>query len=460
MYWVRPSPTSLILLRKYKKPSPVWDESITLRGATQFRQNFLPFLPRLVGQSLRFRKDPYTPAPKMSFPSLFAQAFSLRPALWKQQIRWYCFFILAFDSFYRKNAGLSMSFAVYFLMDEPPFLRYNAIVYLEVCTMVVPGLYYQNHYYALTGGTLEELINVTNTKVQRLTEKKCITPYFISEYSVEDDLLITEPEKAVPLILELMPEKEYNDRLRKILPEYCEGCRNFKPLTPRDSSLNGHHEEISLNRVCFYRREQRLGPRCFTIPANVMRVRIRNDAQNAKAMLKRGITERLIQTTKTEINSAIGWMPEHVEITQTPRPEVTVYASGLDYWLISYLFGILKSEEWGWKYTCICDGAKEIDIKREYKRMKKLGIFPGTLYADSIHEITDEIAFLEDSWLMQFYAKEDTSASFLMFHLGDGLKAWRYHSPILEKYHSSVCVDDYSHSRKFTISFEMEQSEL
>ena len=67
----RPSPTSLalghlsqgrgkgavlilILPRKYKKPSPIWDESITLRGATQFRQNFCPFYPRLVGMTCDF----------------------------------------------------------------------------------------------------------------------------------------------------------------------------------------------------------------------------------------------------------------------------------------------------------------------------------------------------------------------------------------------------------------------
>ena len=56
-----------------------------------------------------------------------------------------------------------------------------------------------------------------------------------------------------PAQVVLFSRKEYNDKLREIVKKHCGGCPNFSSVDETDESLEGHHEEISLDDVCFVR---------------------------------------------------------------------------------------------------------------------------------------------------------------------------------------------------------------
>ncbi len=98
----------------------------------------------------------------------------------------------------------------------------------------------------------------------RMNLASVLPPYFIADYLKESEEIVLEhPEKVYPVEVELLTQKEYNDRLREQVLKYCEGCRGFGDLNKNDSSLSGHFEEITLNGFCPYRWETRNSPRSF-----------------------------------------------------------------------------------------------------------------------------------------------------------------------------------------------------
>ena len=91
-----------------------------------------------------------------------------------------------------------------------------------------------------------------------------IAPYFLSGYHDEPSTVqISDASDVYPTAVEIMDQDTYNARLRKLIEGYCPGCKRFKPLTNRVQSLNGHHGEISLDGVCFFRYETNPSPRIF-----------------------------------------------------------------------------------------------------------------------------------------------------------------------------------------------------
>ena len=88
-----------------------------------------------------------------------------------------------------------------------------------------------------------------------LVEELCMTPYFVSEHTKEESVAFEEKCGIYPFEAELMTMKEYNLRLREMLPVLCSDCPYFSDLTDDDDSLDGHHEEAALNGVCFIRNE-------------------------------------------------------------------------------------------------------------------------------------------------------------------------------------------------------------
>lgn len=89
--------------------------------------------------------------------------------------------------------------------------------------------------------------------VTELVEKKCIAPYFVREHAKARKLRLKAGEPVFPCQVECMSMAQYNLRLRQIIPGHCAGCPGFGALTEKDSSLIGHHEEISLDDVCIAR---------------------------------------------------------------------------------------------------------------------------------------------------------------------------------------------------------------
>ncbi len=82
-----------------------------------------------------------------------------------------------------------------------------------------------------------------------------MVPYFISDY-LPDPMEVTIEDAADirPVTATLLTQKEYNARLRELVVRFCPGCVSYGGVTDKDSSLEGHHTEITLDGLCLYRR--------------------------------------------------------------------------------------------------------------------------------------------------------------------------------------------------------------
>ncbi len=142
------------------------------------------------------------------------------------------------------------------------------------------ALYYRDTYYLLPEeySSVEQMKNKiivpSHIELQSLCENNniagnikkgiCIAPYFYSEYGCPTiNVLIDDLSDIYPVEVELFTQAEYNERIRKVILEYCPGCQRYKPLSNRVQSLNGHFEAISLNSVCFFRQNSKPSPRVF-----------------------------------------------------------------------------------------------------------------------------------------------------------------------------------------------------
>lgn len=145
------------------------------------------------------------------------------------------------------------------------------------------ALYYREHYYLLPekhesfDSFIEELKNsqfpaeIFTYEMHENYELKgpvnkgiSFAPYFIDGYNVNTQSIIIENINEVyPADIEVISQDEYNARLRKVIEEYCPGCIFYKPLSKNVRSLNGHFDEISLDKLCFVRQEQKPSPNYF-----------------------------------------------------------------------------------------------------------------------------------------------------------------------------------------------------
>lgn len=94
------------------------------------------------------------------------------------------------------------------------------------------------------------------TAVVNLVEKKCLAPYFVEEFTKTIKLKIHDIEDVYPFEAEVMTMREYNERLRRLVRIHCDGCLRFGSVDETDESLAGHHDEITLDGVCFMRTEE------------------------------------------------------------------------------------------------------------------------------------------------------------------------------------------------------------
>lgn len=119
------------------------------------------------------------------------------------------------------------------------------------------AFFYKNAHYLLPEGCKDfadfqkHFCDGKTFSTIRLFEKKCQAPYFVIENSEIQKVSITE--KVYDAGVYLMSQKEYNKFLRLAVEEKCGNCPNFGTLTENDNSLDGHHEEISLEKVCYFK---------------------------------------------------------------------------------------------------------------------------------------------------------------------------------------------------------------
>ena len=150
--------------------------------------------------------------------------------------------------------------------------------------MVYQGFYYKEQYMLLPPGfdsfdafladlksrelpaRYETVVLVENhhARNHNVIKGQSMAPYFLSGYHDDPCLIqITYPDAVYPVQVEVMDQTEYNTRLRELINSYCPGCTNFKPLSDRVQSLNGHFEELPLDGTCLFREETKPFRRSF-----------------------------------------------------------------------------------------------------------------------------------------------------------------------------------------------------
>lgn len=98
-----------------------------------------------------------------------------------------------------------------------------------------------------------EAKNSVKLKLKKLNETKCMSPYFTYEAITEETISLSGSELIFKTKVYLLSAKEYHDKLVAIIKQKCMDCANF--IDDGDyEQLNGHHEEVSLDSVCFKKR--------------------------------------------------------------------------------------------------------------------------------------------------------------------------------------------------------------
>ena len=121
------------------------------------------------------------------------------------------------------------------------------------------AFFYDGAYYLYPEGckSPEELMrlhaNGKGFSVSYLDEKMCTPPCFIAEHVKAKRLKLAKDAEVFPCEVELLSLSEYNARLRKQVKMRCPGCSRFGSVDDTDASLKGHHKEIGLDGVCFFR---------------------------------------------------------------------------------------------------------------------------------------------------------------------------------------------------------------
>lgn len=161
------------------------------------------------------------------------------------------------------------------------FIEIPHFLYPEVTAM--DAVYYHEHYYLLPDGyesfdsfyahlkssslpaeffmfEMHENYQI-NGPIQKGVS---FAPYFIDGYNInKQSVIIDNINEVYQADIEVLTQEEYNTRLRSAIEEFCPGCIFYKPLSKNIRSLNGHFDEISLDKLCFIRQETKPSPRYF-----------------------------------------------------------------------------------------------------------------------------------------------------------------------------------------------------
>ena len=138
------------------------------------------------------------------------------------------------------------------------------------------AIYLRDSYFLLPDGfpTFEAFLNdvqrrslpaaydlvplMENNRVRcgALLRGQCMAPVFLSDVpDTSVPVTIHTAEEICPATVERIPMEEYDARLREVVRRVCPGCGGFSSVDDTPKSLQGHHREISLDGLCFFRWE-------------------------------------------------------------------------------------------------------------------------------------------------------------------------------------------------------------
>ncbi|MBR3764542.1 MAG: hypothetical protein IKK57_08340 [Clostridia bacterium] len=103
---------------------------------------------------------------------------------------------------------------------------------------------------------LVPLLENNRIRCGALLRGQCMAPVFLSDVP---DIAVPVTIRAVgeicPAAVERIPMEEYDARLRQVVRRICPGCGGYGDIDDTPASLQGHHREVSLDGLCFFRWE-------------------------------------------------------------------------------------------------------------------------------------------------------------------------------------------------------------
>lgn len=294
-----------------------------------------------------------------------------------------------------------------------------------------------------------------------------IAPYFLTGYHDEPSRVRFQDSEAIyPVQVELMDQDTYNARLREVINNFCPGCKRFKPLTNRVQSLNGHHEEIALNRVCFYRYEENPSPRVFhdlLFSFGSFFIRSNYNKLTAEEMKERLAWNYLhYKSYALEEKDGEKYLTLECKKGELITPILTQFvADYVENVADEHYHMVLKNPL---ECTEAYIQAMLSEEKKEafQKECKKYGVSIGILEFDpNAHDtVLHSLEALTDHYFMEPLLSQPGKIYFLITDTSKALKELHYRTPLLETCGTILSLYTQYDRKKYTINFDMPSEEI
>lgn len=296
----------------------------------------------------------------------------------------------------------------------------------------------------------------------------CMAPYFLTGYRDEPvAVTISNPDDVYPVQVERMTQEEYNDRLRCVIEGYCDGCLGYKQLTPKVQSLNGHHEEISLNGVCFFRYETKPSPRILRpnmmwLGGGFMRYQY---AQKDAEEMRQNIKEHTYIVYDSASKDALPDGSQLLTVTAKKKELLPPYlALALGHYIDNLTGSYRIAPSPLPEVTPEAILALAAPDKREAfrKECKKYGVSIADLTWDGQDQgrVLSSLQALNKQSILYVLWEAADRAILLLMDTPNAMKELRYRAPMLEHHGAVITVHGQYHSRRYTVNFDMPFTEL
>lgn len=285
-------------------------------------------------------------------------------------------------------------------------------------------------------------------------------PYFIDGYNQNTEAVIIENiDEVYPADIEVLSQEEYNSRLRQAIEEHCPGCIFYKPLSKNIRSLNGHFDEISLDKVCFIRQETKPSPNYF-----LSSLRFLSGYWNDH----RSPDSESAESTAWSLNNWMKLKYEKAELSDKEENTVMLYHKKdffiksltllintyVDTWVYNVKRRIKSSDEAPVSENEILEIISEKNSEKLRKACKKYGISIGILEFEngSIEEIQSSLnSPVKRNLFYPLITKED-KIYYIFTDTPNNLKALHLRHPMLSKKQAKVKVYSQYGNKEYEIN--------
>lgn len=291
---------------------------------------------------------------------------------------------------------------------------------------------------------------------------RSIAPYFLTGFHDEPSRVrFLNTEEIYPVQVELMDQDTYNARLREVINAFCPGCKRFKPLTARVQSLNGHHEEIALNSVCFYRYEENPSPRVFRemlFSFGGFFIRSNYAALTAEEMKER-LTWNYMRFNACTLDEKDGekYLTLECKKGEVITPILTQFVAGYVENEVDEHYHILLRNPVECSEEYLLSMLREDKQEAFQKECKKYGVSIGILeyQPDKGDAVRRSLTELTGHYCMEPLISLPGKTYYLITDTSHVLKELHYRTPVLEAYNTTLALYTRKERRKYKITFDM-----